>query len=317
VAWSDEARLKSIEVRRRRKRLRLLVVKSLRVALDRAAAARQKGLKYLPSAEAIQEATKKRDELMGDVAYHHSISLGEVDKKLVKMMKSFTASDLVVFRGAEGSLSFLEGGRMMTQFETGRSAGLYDVNLRMEAEAKGIGIPEDVSVQERPVYGAFDTRGCGAGMYGPIKWVMKDGVKTRSTATYGDSLRAFASGNMVASPALDPSPLSVYLDQYVLEDLIDGKEPEGEYVEAQIQGGILLEDVKGVVFDQTTIMGGGKKGKGSREDQIKWFAMWEKLQHPVAGEQPEKPVFSSWAYQEVYDKARALGIPVSFKHRLV
>ena len=158
---------------------------------------------------------------------------------------------LIVRRGRRGAEGVLEAGRFKTQFETGTSGGAYDPEYRKAGEARGFGIPEDINVTERPVYGYIDVPdGDNASSYGPVKFVLKPEVKRRATVTVGDSIDLINDGEIVGTPALAPGPGSLY---HNARRLAKGEAPRG-YIEAQIQGGVTTADVAEVVFTKDAFM---------------------------------------------------------------
>ena len=158
---------------------------------------------------------------------------------------------LIVRRGRRGAEGVLEAGRFKTQFETGTSGGAYDPEYRKAGEARGFGIPEDINVTERPVYGYIDVPdGNNASNYGPVKFVLKPEVKRRATVTVGDSIELINDGEIVGTPALAPGPGSLY---HNARRLAKGEAPRG-YIEAQIQGGVTTADVAEVVFTKDTFI---------------------------------------------------------------
>jgi hypothetical protein len=158
---------------------------------------------------------------------------------------------LTVRRGRRGTEGVLEAGRFKTQFETGTSGGAYDPEYRKAGEARGFGIPEDINVTERPVYGYIEVPdGSNAENYGPVKFVLKPEVKRRATVTVGDSIGLINDGEIVGTPALAPGAGSLY---HNARQLAKGEAPNG-YIEAQIQGGVTTADVAEVVFTKDAFM---------------------------------------------------------------
>ena len=145
---------------------------------------------------------------------------------------------VVTRRGFGSSLKILEEGRFKTQFETGRSSGAYDPAHRRDVEQTVLGVPQDTPDEERLIYGFLDDKENRAGEYGPVKWVLNDDVKTRSTVTVGDSFQSESVG--VGTPLLDPTEAGWdSRTGNVVGDTI----AVACYVEVQIQGGLRLEDI--------------------------------------------------------------------------
>lgn len=157
-------------------------------------------------------------------------------------------------RSAETSLKILKNGRFKTQFETKQSGGCYNPKYRMEAEEYGLGVPPDIDVKQRPVYGYINNPQAYGELdvspYGPVEFVMKDEVKDRATITIGDSLGDFADTSSVGLPyksdtfgleCITHSQTYSLLREYGVDD----------YIEAQIQGGVKLSDIAKVVLHKS------------------------------------------------------------------
>ena len=106
-----------------------------------------------------------------------------------------------VRRGMRGAKGFFKDLRMKTQFETNRSSGFIGksgerTTARAEAEMRMFGYDVDMPSEQRPVYGYVQRKtdtekiNTNAGQYGPVKFVMKQGTKGRTTVTASDSLFA-------------------------------------------------------------------------------------------------------------------------------
>jgi hypothetical protein len=130
--------------------------------------------------------------------------------------------------------AILRDGRFKTQFETGTSGGIIKPDgspssLRIAAEERVFGLPEDLPPEQRPVYGALRTGRLEEALtlgsreshaapwrspwhYGDHVFLLGDEAKGRSTYTWGDSLgvglpsqrgvmsRAYRFDEPVASP---------------------------------------------------------------------------------------------------------------------
>jgi hypothetical protein len=104
-------------------------------------------------------------------------------------------------RSARTAQSVLEDGRIRTQFETGTSSGHYGPDYRAQVESQLFGLPSDLPVEQRPVYGALRAADNSEHEWGgdPAPWAKPDNygqrvfllrpeVKNRSTYTLDDSL---------------------------------------------------------------------------------------------------------------------------------
>lgn len=142
-------------------------------------------------------------------------------------------------------------GRLKNQYETGTSKGNLDPRMRMDAETTVFNLERGDPVQEFPIYGFIHTDRVGNDpvRYGDVRIEFKDSVKSRTTVTVGDSLGNMLDGNVA------PSPVSrAYKDRACwdgtlnLLHLATGNPERVSYFEAQIHGGVTLDDIKRVVL---------------------------------------------------------------------
>jgi Protein of unknown function (DUF3626) len=169
-------------------------------------------------------------------------------------------SGISVRRGGRGSAGLLKDGRMRTQFETNRSSGSLDHQARAEAENRGLGVPMKVDKKDRPVYGyinAPDTHD-GASQYGAVEWQLSDLVRERATFTYGDSLGKMCSRYLGGSPVNHPEQIQGWDES--INQIRFGTVPYS-YLEVQIQRGVHLTDVTGVVFHSGAFSGDYSAGE--------------------------------------------------------
>lgn len=164
---------------------------------------------------------------------------------------------------------FVREGRYTTQFERpGASGGAKHLAVRTLIEHTVLGIPPDCFPEDRPVYGylsgsneAFDAT---LQQYGPIVLHLRPEVLARSTFLGADSLDfvvnvALTEPSLAPAPILRPKPTALPAHVFFLAshsplsfgridvDPLDRAgfadlTPYG-YAEAQIHGGLRLEDV--------------------------------------------------------------------------
>lgn len=206
----------------------------------------ESGLIYKPDEKAI---TAARSMAL------RQLEIGNVkEDEIIDRLKELGTHPLRIRRGARGSLDIVQSGRFKTQFETGTSGGTFAPDERYAAENIGLGYPKDIPVTERPIYGYVEGY---AVMYGDVEFVLNDSLKARTTITVGDSMDRFMSSELAGTPILNPSLEGVdgaiknilspaRLDRFLEED----------YIEAQIQGGVKLEDVERVVFHSGALFDG-------------------------------------------------------------
>lgn len=137
--------------------------------------------------------------------------------------------------------AILADGRFKTRFEgAGSLASLDDLEKRAETEQKFYGYALDLPVEQRPIFGYLCGQSNGAAThghtiildeYGTAAIRFKDVVLARTTFCLGDSLMQ------------EHAPVAYCAD--MLPGDIDEIIP---YVEAQIHGGVSVEDIAEVVF---------------------------------------------------------------------
>lgn len=175
--------------------------------------------------------------------------------------------------------SILSQGRFKSQFETGRSKGLFNPEKRAKAEFDMFGLPTNLPVEQRPIYGYLDDAGKKplVDQYGDVTIYLKDSVRNRTTWTGDDSLdwegmTQWSSGirkKFGPSPVNDPHPGSIWWfhveevksgsQYYTAETAAKAKshlfDPstyrKGFYQEVQIHGGVSVDDIQEVLFTST------------------------------------------------------------------
>lgn len=195
------------------------------------------------------------------------------DEMRNRVRKAFANKKIAVRVTPKNLENILDDGRFKSQFESKSSKGNYDPTFRAGMEASWFGIPDDPSYkpQERPIYGyvALDgirPAGFGSGsigdpatdalsQYGQIQVVLKYDVRNRTTAMFGDSLNNLTQG--VPSPVNDPdwksfTPIATGHGARGLARMdrsgLDADFRHNAYAEAQIHGGVSLDDVEEIVF---------------------------------------------------------------------
>lgn len=127
---------------------------------------------------------------------------------------------------------------------------------RVRYEDEWLGVPKGLAAPERPVYGYFFGADDWLDDYGKIRVVLKERVKGRASINYADSLDGSRNPIMVRDiPKAAPADLTRahghngMID--VNKDLAAGKRPDqittidenGLYWEAQVHGGVTLDDI--------------------------------------------------------------------------
>jgi len=220
-------------------------------------------LPYRPGKEAaatVEENQKRHWELQTEL--HEMGTLEEVKAKAEANLRAAVSNHPIATRtdvhAAEG---VLDDARFKTTFETFTSTGgesgdeefaVYYREARASAEHRGMGVPENISPNLRPVYGYSVGHAGDADGYGEVEWILKDECKTRATLCVGDSLPEFDGGEAIGTPYLEPTVASINaydLATFAKDDPsaagISGFET---YVEVQVHGGLSLGDVAKVVI---------------------------------------------------------------------
>lgn len=193
------------------------------------------------------------------------MSDAELKAELGRRSKDAWAGKPIAVRVTPNALQGILGsGRLKSQFETNTSQGLLDPNVRANAEAKWYGIPRTGSdPSKRPIYGYVAVEGIrpkGDGsdyldQYGGIQVFLKDSVRDRTTAMWGDSLNQEEFG--VPEPVNNPTWRSYSLTRPAIangdltkldRDVTSSSWREKSFVEAQVHGGVSTADIAEVVL---------------------------------------------------------------------
>jgi hypothetical protein len=164
----------------------------------------------------------------------------------------------------ESLFRVLEEGKFKNQFESKRSGGLLDPELRKMREKATFDVDLQTPNEQRPVYGYITNNSLAlhdwtpkltaeqewdnilnlwnpnTSQYGQIKVVLKDQVRYRTTVTIGDSLtRGSLAENINAkNPDLD----NMGFQRQGAPEQNEGK-PIASYFEAQVTGGVSIQDI--------------------------------------------------------------------------
>ena len=150
-------------------------------------------------------------------------------------------------------------GEFDTVFETNRSNGVVAYEARRREEFASHDLHPSLDPDLRPIYGyvAFDNPVVySVAQYGDVRFELKSEVKIRSTMTDGDSLGSYATpvpmsgdpitrrdaiaGSMGWSGLADQGAMTPTETSEIMDTLDNSR---GSYVEAQIKGGVKLDDV--------------------------------------------------------------------------
>jgi hypothetical protein len=179
-------------------------------------------------------------------------------------------SSVVIAIDPNNLINVLNDGRFKSQFEASRSAGLYDPRRRSVMELSSFGIPSDEDPKKRPIYGyvsfpvkdrpdralsnngtAFRIDNENSDQYGKAKVILKDSAKKKSTFTTADSLRlggvAKPMSNTTAED-VNKAGLANNLSTLSNNLIYSGGAYDTAYMEAQIHGGVSIDDIQEIVL---------------------------------------------------------------------
>lgn len=184
-----------------------------------------------------------------------------------QLRREFAGKPIGVRVTTDGLGRILRDGRMKTMFETGRSGGLGGGSrgyreIRERAEDAFFGLGPDSDARERPIYGFVAVEGIQpAGSlnptepneasvrlanYGDVQVILKDSVRSRTTATVGDSIDE----HILPTPVDNPGWESFNPGAHGFRELEIDWRQRGNWIypEAQVHGGVSVDDIEEVVF---------------------------------------------------------------------
>lgn len=187
-------------------------------------------------------------------------SSGDADSSFRNFLEE---SEILIQVSPTAMLGILEDGRFKNALERKSNEGNFK-QARLDAEKEILGVLTEASASERPIYGYVESKNYAnstpknltVGHYGGLQIRLKEEVKARTSVTIGDSLNNYmrkkpSHGTPMLNPSLAIEDGVVELDMSAggdSKDLkikkADGKvEKIPEYIEAQIFGGISLDDI--------------------------------------------------------------------------
>lgn len=157
-------------------------------------------------------------------------------------------------------LNLLNDGKFKTLHETGISLGNSRTDIRRIQEFALFGIHPESFSRPRPIYGILAPGGLSeeamdmTSQYGPIHIVLKPNVADRSTWTESDSLSLASTASSIKHPThhgLFAQNIHGELEQFMKPEPAYDDEDIGRmhYTEAQIHGGITLDDISHIVVN--------------------------------------------------------------------
>lgn len=173
------------------------------------------------------------------------------------------ASEVKVRVPRKALASVLRSGGVMSQFEVGKSNGLFNPEYRAEEELRTLGVPLELDDRNRPIYGYVDDPHESSSWYGDMIVYPHPEVRERTTATGEDSLDYSSLHGQRLSELEDatieslvtsaPSTLLANLAAVMAWRTANPRSKETPpvggrvgYSEAQIHGGLPVEDIKAI-----------------------------------------------------------------------
>jgi hypothetical protein len=186
-----------------------------------------------------------------------------LDRQSARWRRLLSSAQLVVRVHQENLPQIVADGRLRSQHETGTSAARLDAAYRRDVEARLFG-----QTSHDPIYGyVLGTVGAGKSnapvrRYGSALLVLKDSVRPRASVLAYDSLGGYSQWTQDGDPMHGCPEL---IDQVTHRSLVRPL-PEGDslhettrgfprpfpfgYCEAQIHGGLAVDDIACVVFEK-------------------------------------------------------------------
>jgi hypothetical protein len=182
-----------------------------------------------------------------------------------RTVQASAADNLAVQVPVSALPKIIADGRLKSQFESGTSRGSYDPDMRRRLEGDVMGISVDTADRERPVYGFVEGGGeMEPQIYGEFTLRLSPSLADRTTITFGDS---FDVQNGAAVPVVGD-----VTDDEILGAYNGYANIVPNYIEAQIRGGVSLDDVTEVVLRP-----------GRRESEWQNTALLRYAKNPLPG----------------------------------
>ena len=163
------------------------------------------------------------------------------------------------------AVQIMRDGRIKSQFETDTSNGMLHNDLRAGVEYSMFGLPEDLPAEQRPIYGYVAVTNIAplvTTQYGNIRFALKKSARERTRFTMDDSLDSVSipeplEGEVSDRDLFNAAPIHMFyevngearlpadLDQDNPVQAV-GRFERMQYIEAQILGGVSLDDVEAI-----------------------------------------------------------------------
>lgn len=209
------------------------------------------------------------DLALPDYARKHTLSVEECKECLAEKVRTLVGKSKVWTRTRPANLEkILLDGRFKSQFESGvmGTAAKMSRQYRARVERGLFAYPLDMEPVMRPIYGYLTDSPSGRSewiqYYGTVAIRLKETVRARATVTMTDSTIAtdtvsyvFALPSPVESPTFHSFSAYAYRETgafFRFEDPLRCRSTQhiatGTYVEAQIHGGLRIDDIDHIFF---------------------------------------------------------------------
>lgn len=217
------------------------------------------GLPYRAPQDTLANIVSLQDRALGRLAPLAGVTpeafIADMERGFQRLVANH---DMAIQFSSEHMDLFLSDPRFKTQFETNTSGGTNNQDLRANAEANGLGIPRDIDPKLRPVYGYMnlsERARRATAQYGDLTFILRDEVRNRTTVTVEDSLSNFTGRQVAGTPIANPTREGAdgfmgILREYAQTGDVNVILDEVAYVEIQVQGGVGIADVRGVIDDK-------------------------------------------------------------------
>lgn len=196
--------------------------------------------------------------------HNTKFTVQEIKNKMTIAIKKEIENARVVINMDKNTIpQLLKDGRFKSQFETGRSGGLLNNNVRAEWEERFFGYSKNLAPKDRPIYGfladstdnIFET----TVTYGDVSCILKKkNIISRTTFTWDDSLGAKRlQPTKLSNPTYEAAQYTSYKDinafgkgKMTLKNINKQLEYDSTrtlYVESQIHNGVSVDDIDSIL----------------------------------------------------------------------
>lgn len=193
----------------------------------------------------------------------------EYERLVAEHLRGLTRDAQVKIRTREEIIpDIVKTGRFKNQIQTRRKSppAHYNPDDRKRLEQEMFGMPEAAKAKDYGIYAYLSSRQepyyTTVNAYGPVRWVLKPHVRARTSITFGDMLDNYDHEWVIPS-AVDAVDWYAYgrglnsarIDPFT-ESSVDSnvRNNQARYVDALVHGGVSLDDVEAVEWDDGRAM---------------------------------------------------------------